>query len=71
MRSARDSGVLITPTFFINGRRYDGPWDESSFADAMLGSLGHRVRSAALDFASWAPSTGVLLLLASILADRR
>jgi NhaA family Na+:H+ antiporter len=34
----------------------------------MLGSLGHRVRSAALDFASWAPSTGVLLLLASILA---
>jgi NhaA family Na+:H+ antiporter len=59
---------MFTPTFFINGRRYDGPWDESSFADAMLGSLGHRVRSAALDFASWAPSTGVLLLLASILA---
>ena len=67
-RSARASGVMITPTFFINGRRYDGPWDESSFLDAMLGSLGHRVRSAALDFASWAPSTGVLLLLASILA---
>lgn len=68
MRSARASGVMITPTFFINGRRYDGPWDESSFTDAMLGSLGHRVRSAALDFASWAPSTGVLLLLASIVA---
>ena len=28
--SARASGVMITPTFFINGRRYDGPWDESS-----------------------------------------
>jgi NhaA family Na+:H+ antiporter len=67
-RSARASGVRYTPTFFINGRRYDGPWDESSFQDAMLGSLGHRVRSAALDFASWAPSAGVLLLLASILA---
>lgn len=66
--SARASGVLITPTFFINGRRYDGPWDEASFTDAMLGSLGHRVRVAALDFASWAPSTGVLLLLASIVA---
>jgi NhaA family Na+:H+ antiporter len=66
--SARASGVMITPTFFINGRRYDGPWDESSFSDAILGSLGHRVRTAALDFASWAPSTGVLLLLASILA---
>ncbi len=67
-RSARASGVRYTPTFFINGRRYDGPWDETSFQDAMLGSLGHRVRSAALDFASWAPSAGVLLLLASILA---
>jgi NhaA family Na+:H+ antiporter len=67
-RSARASGVMFTPTFFINGRRYDGPWDESSFADAMLGSLGHRVRAAALDFASWAPSAGVLLLLASIVA---
>jgi Na+:H+ antiporter, NhaA family len=67
-RSARASGVMITPTFFINGRRYDGPWDESSLSDAMLGTLGHRVRSAALDFASWGPSAGVLLLLATFLA---
>jgi NhaA family Na+:H+ antiporter len=67
-RSARASGVRMTPTFFINGRRFDGPWDESAFADAMLGTLGHRVRTAALEFASWAPSAGVLLLLASLLA---
>jgi Na+:H+ antiporter, NhaA family len=66
--SAAASGALITPTFFINGRRYDGPWDESALADAMLGTLGHRVRSAALDFASWGPSAGVLLLLATIVA---
>ncbi len=66
--SAGASGALITPTFFINGRRYDGPWDESALADAMLGTLGHRVRSAALDFASWGPSAGVLLLLATIVA---
>jgi NhaA family Na+:H+ antiporter len=66
--SAHASGVRYTPTFFINGRRYDGPWDESSFTDAMLGSLGHRVRIAALGFASWAPSTGVLLILATLLA---
>ncbi|HUF26609.1 MAG TPA: thioredoxin domain-containing protein [Gemmatimonadaceae bacterium] len=62
VESAGASGVRFTPTFFINGRRYDGPWDESSFTDAMLGSLGHRVRTAALRFASWAPSTGLLLL---------
>ncbi|MCW5620610.1 MAG: Na+/H+ antiporter NhaA [Burkholderiales bacterium] len=66
--SAYASGVRFTPTFFINGRRYDGPWDESSFQDAMLGSLGHRVRAAALDFASWAPSTGILLLVATLIA---
>lgn len=67
-KSAAASGVLFTPTFFINGRRYDGPWDESSLADAMLGRLGHRVRAVAVDFANWGPSGGLLLLLMTILA---
>lgn len=66
--SSKASGVRFTPSFFINERRYDGPWDESSFLDAMLGTLGHRVRVAALDFASWGPSAGILLLLATIFA---
>lgn len=66
--SAQGSSVFVTPTFFINGRRYDGAWDSVSFKDAIQGSLGYRVRSAALDFARWAPSAGVLLLLASVLA---
>jgi NhaA family Na+:H+ antiporter len=66
--SAAASGAVITPTFFINCRRYDGPWDESALADTMLCTLGHRVRSAALDFASWGPSAGALLLLATIVA---
>ena len=63
IESAAASGVIITPTFFINDRRYDGPWDASSLSEAMLGSLGHMVHAAALDFAKWAPSTGILLLL--------
>jgi len=66
--SARGSGVRFTPTFFINGRRYEGLWEGPELADAMLGSLGHRVRAAALDFATWAPSTGILLLAATVLA---
>jgi NhaA family Na+:H+ antiporter len=66
--SAHASGVRVTPTFFINERKYNGPWDKSSFTDAMLGTLGHRVRVAALGFARWAPSAGLLLLLASIIA---
>jgi Na+:H+ antiporter, NhaA family len=66
--SAGASGVRFTPTFFINGRRYDGPWDQSSLSDAMLGRLGHRVSTAALDFVSWGPSAGILLFLATMLA---
>ncbi len=66
--SSHASGVRFTPTFFINNRRYDGPWDEASFTDAMLGSLGHRVRTAALGFANWAPSAGLMLLLATLAA---
>lgn len=66
--SARASGVMFTPTFFINGRRYDGPWDESSFIDAMEGTLGYRMRTAALDFAAWGPSAGMLLLGGVVLA---
>ena len=59
MASSHASGVRFTPTFFINGRRYDGPWDEASFTDAMLRlarpSACGRPRCS---FASWAPSTG-------------
>lgn len=66
--SARSSGVMVVPTFFINGRRYDGPWDESSLCDAMQGTLEHRVRSVALNFVSWGPSAGVLLLFTTLLA---
>jgi len=66
--SARKSGARLTPTFFINGRRYEGAWDETALAEAMLGSLGHRIQSATLDFVRWGPSTGFLLLLMSIAA---
>jgi NhaA family Na+:H+ antiporter len=66
--SGLDSGARVTPTFFINGRRYDGPWDEHALAEALIGSLGHRLQTALLDFARWAPSGGVLLLLGTILA---
>jgi NhaA family Na+:H+ antiporter len=68
IESAQRSGVQVRPTFFINGRRYDGAWDESSLADAMLGPLGHRIQSAAFEFVRWGPSSGLLLGLAAIAA---
>jgi len=66
--SARRSGARVTPTFFINGRRYAGAWDESSLADAMLAPLGHRIQAAAFEFVRWGPSSGLLLGLATLLA---
>jgi NhaA family Na+:H+ antiporter len=68
IKSAKASGVRVTPTFFINGVRYRGPWDESSLADAMLGSLGYRVQRAAFDFVRWGPASGLLLALSTVLA---
>ena len=66
--SAQRSGARVTPTFFINGRRYAGAWDESSLADAMLAPLGHRIQAAAFEFVRWGPSSGLLLGLATLLA---
>ena len=67
-RSGIGSGARVTPTFFINGRRYEGAWDESSLTEAMFRSLGHRIQAAGVDFARWAPSTGLLLLLMTVAA---
>ena len=67
-RSGIRSGARVTPTFFINGRRYEGAWDESSLIEAMFRSVGHRIQTASVDFARWAPSTGLLLLVMTIAA---
>ena len=38
-RSGVRSGVNGTPTFFINGERYNGPWaDELQFVRALEGA---------------------------------
>lgn len=68
MEGAQRSGAIEAPTFFINGRRYIGTWDESSLADAMLAPLGHRIQAAAFKFVHWGPSSGLLLGLATLLA---
>jgi NhaA family Na+:H+ antiporter len=59
---------VASPTFFINGRRYEGSWDESTLAEALNGSLGYRMQSTALAFARWAPSTALLLLAMTLAA---
>lgn len=68
VEEAQRAGVRLAPTLFINGRGYSGTWDESSLADAMLGSLGHRIQAAAFEFVRWGPMSGLLLGLATVMA---
>lgn len=68
IQSGTESGALLAPTFYINGRKYEGPWDESSLAEAMVGTLGYRVHTASLDFLRWAPSAGIALLAMVVMA---
>ena len=69
IESAGASGVHVTPTFFINGRRYDGAWDGTSLTEAMRGTLGQRLRSVSCGrFRRLSPSAGVLLLIATCIA---
>jgi protein-disulfide isomerase len=52
----RQSGADSTPTFFINGRRYDGAWDADSVLEAIEEPLGLKIRLLAQEFAGLSAS---------------
>ena len=62
------AGVTSTPTFFIDGRRYTGAWDEMSLIEALDTPMADRIERVARAFAGWAPATGVLLALCAVTA---
>jgi NhaA family Na+:H+ antiporter len=62
------SGVNGTPTFFINGERYDGAWDLDSLLEAIEKPLGFRIRLVAQEFLSISASGGIVLMLATLIA---
>jgi NhaA family Na+:H+ antiporter len=62
------SGVNGTPSFFINGTRYDGAWDLESLIDAVEKPLGVKVRLLAQEFVRIEASGGILLLICAIIA---
>jgi NhaA family Na+:H+ antiporter len=62
------SGVNGTPTFFINGVRYDGAWDLDSLLEAIEKPLGFRIRLVAQEFMSINASGGIVLILATLIA---
>jgi len=62
------SGANGTPTFYLNGVRYDGPWDFESLAEEIEKPLGVRVRFMFHQFTRLQASGGILLLAATVLA---
>ena len=62
------SGVNGTPTFYINGIRYDGAWDFESLLEAIEKPLGVQISLLAQEFTRLAASGGIVLLLGTIIA---
>jgi NhaA family Na+:H+ antiporter len=62
------SGVNGTPTFFLNGVRYDGAWDLDSLIVEVEKPLGVQVRLLFQQFTRLQASGGILLLAAAALA---
>ncbi len=62
------SGANGTPAFFLNGVRYDGPWDLDSLIAEIEKPLGVQVRLLFQQFTRLQASSGILLLAAAALA---
>lgn len=62
------SGVRGTPAFFVDGARYDGPWDLESLRSAINKPLGTRIRRLFDEFARLEVSGGILLMIAAVVA---
>jgi NhaA family Na+:H+ antiporter len=67
-RSGVRSGVNGTPTFYINGERYDGPWDIESLVEEVEKPVGVQVRNLFNRFTRLQASGGILLVLATLVA---
>ncbi|MFQ5943088.1 MAG: Na+/H+ antiporter NhaA [Anaerolineales bacterium] len=67
-RSGIESGVQGTPTWFINGTRYDGAWDPESLLEAVRKPMGVRISALTQEFTRLAASGGLMLLILSALA---
>jgi NhaA family Na+:H+ antiporter len=68
LESAILSGAHGTPTFFVNGRRYDGAWDEDALREAIDEPFGFRVRRLSQDFVALPASGGAMLLAGTLIA---
>ena len=49
IQGAEASGVMVTPTFFINGRRHYGPYDIATLSAAVRAAGAHALATAGSD----------------------
>ena len=68
LAGGKHSGVTGTPSFFIDGMRYDGAWDFHSMLEALQLPVGARLQRSARAFANLPASGGLVLLLAAAAA---
>jgi len=68
LADGRKNKVTGTPTWFVDGVRYDGAWDFHSMLEALERPLARRVHRSARVFASLPTSAGLVLLVASAVA---
>ncbi|MHA2299006.1 MAG: Na+/H+ antiporter NhaA [Candidatus Hodarchaeales archaeon] len=62
------SGVNGTPTFFIDGKRYDGPFDVESIVEIIEKPLGVKIKLLTQEFTRLEFTGGILLLIFTIFA---
>jgi len=65
---AMRNGVTGTPTFFVDGLRYDGAWDFHSMLEALERPVAAQIHRSARAFANLPASGGLMLILAAVLA---
>ncbi len=68
LREGRRNGVTGTPTFFVDGVRYDGAWDFHSMLESLELPVASRLQRSARAFANLPASGGLVLLLAAAAA---
>ena len=62
------NGVTGTPSFFIDGQRYDGAWDFHSMLEELQRPVAAQLQRSARAFANLPASAGLMLLIAAGLA---
>ncbi|MEI9886295.1 MAG: Na+/H+ antiporter NhaA [Rhizomicrobium sp.] len=68
LEEGKRNGVTGTPSFFVDGLRYDGAWDYHSMLEELQRPVAAQLQRSARAFANLPASGGLMLLLAAAAA---